>query len=179
MSPTGTRRPRHPKTLIEAARRLFMIAIGRPGLTFDPSWLRGAEKTDELVAIASVIEKADLIHDLHVPQGWQLIPRLMEDRVREAIVRELHGTSTHPEAVPGGIYAAILATASSPEHSDPERMEPPATKAMAARRLRLARLFLEHSTHTYGDRAPNEIRTLLGLLDDAEAALDLDAAENA
>jgi hypothetical protein len=172
MSPTGTRRPRHPTTLIEAARRLFMIAVGRPGATFDPSWLRGAGKTDELVAIANVIQKSDLNHDLHVPQGWQLIPRLMEDRVRAAVVRELDVTAARPEAVAGRVYEAILATAASPEHSDPERMQPPATTAVAARRLRLARLFLEHSTHTYGDHAPNEIRTLLGLLDDAEAALE-------
>jgi hypothetical protein len=156
-----------------------MIAIGRPGATFDPSWLRGAEKTDELVAIADVIRKSDLNHDLHIPQGWKLIPRLMEDRVRDAVVRELHGTSARPEAVAGRVYEAILATAASPEHSDPERMQPPATKTMAARRLRLARLFLEHSTHNYGDHAPNEIRTLLGLLDDAEAALEREPSETA
>lgn len=174
MSMIGT--PRPPKTLLDAAKRLFMMVIGRPGMTFDPSWLRGPEKTDELVAIAKVIQKSGLDHDLHVPQGWQIVPRLMEDRVRNAILRELSATSTNPEALPGRIYAAILAASSRPEPSDPERMPPPTTEAMTARRLRIARLFLEYSAHTYGDHAPNEIRTLLGLLDDAETALEREPA---
>lgn len=177
MSTTGTPRRKHAKTLLDAARRLFMMAIGRPGQSFDPSWLREPEKTDELVAIAKVIEKSDLDHDLHVPQGWQVIPRIMEDRVRDAILRELNATSNNPEAVPGRIYAAILGASSRPEPSDPERMSPPTTEAMAARRLRIARLFLEYSAHTHGDHAPNEIRTLLGLLDNAEAALDRERGE--
>jgi hypothetical protein len=177
MSSIGTPRQRHPKTLLDAARRLFMMAIGRPGLTFDPSWLRGPDKTEEMVAIAKVIQKSRLDHDLRVPQGWEIVPRIMEDRVRDAILREINATSTNPEAVPGRIYAAILATSSRPEPSDPERMPPPTTKAMATRRLRIARLFLEYSAHTNGNHAPNEIRTLLGLLDDAEAALEREPAE--
>lgn len=177
MSTTGKPLPRHPKTLLDAAKRLFMMVIGRPGLIYDPSWLRDPEKTDELVAIAKVIQQSGIDHDLHVPQGWQIVPRLMEDRVRNAILGELNATSTNSEALPGRIYASILETASRPEPSDPERLSPPTTKAMAARRLRIARLFLERSAHNYGNHAPNEIRTLLGLLDDAEAALEAEPAD--